>query len=246
MDSNLAETYTSLGFLSTVLLDFEAAEEHLLRAHQLKPGQSLTAWWSAAMAAAEGRLEEARAMAHDASGLSPTIPMYFVAEGLLSMYSGLMPQALDLIRQGLEMDRDLPLGLCSMGETLAELGQMKEGIEFLRRAVPGMAPGALWARGQLGHYLGRAGDRTGAQKELDVLFALRGKEVVQTVAIAAVYAGMGELDQAVHWLEEASKEPGALHFWIPIDPLWKPLTQHQGFLKILEHWQRRRPGEVKP
>jgi len=51
-----------------LLLDFEAAEEHLLRAHQLKPDQSLTAWWSAAMAAAEGRLEEARAMAHDASG----------------------------------------------------------------------------------------------------------------------------------------------------------------------------------
>src|SRR5262245_57802152 len=102
-----------------------------------------------------------------------------------------------------------------------------------------MAAGALWARGQLGHYLGRSGDRVGAQKVLDDLLAFRQTGYVQIVAIAAVYAGMGEHDQAVHWLEEAARQPGALQFWIPIDPLWKPISSHPGFQKILTRWQRR-------
>jgi tetratricopeptide (TPR) repeat protein len=239
MDPNLAETHTSLGFLEVVLLNFAAAEEHFLRSHQLKPDQALTFWWNATQASSEGRLDEARAMARQATQFAPTIPMYVVAEGLLWMYSGALSQAIDLIQKGLEMNRELPLTLGSLGQALAESGRLDEGIDLLRRAGPGMAPGALWARGQLGHYLGRNGDRAGAQKVLDELLVLRQTDYVQIVAIAAVYAGLGEHDQAVHWLEEAARVPGALQFWIPIDPLWKPLASHPGFQNILTRWQRR-------
>ena len=240
MDLNLAETHTSLGFLEVVLLDFAAAEEHFLRSHQLKPDQALTFWWNATQASSEGRLDEARAMAHQAAQLAPTIPMYVVAEGLLWMYSGMIPQAIDLLQKAFEMNRELPLTLGSLGQALAESGQLEEGIELLRRAAPGMGAGALWARGQLGHYLGRSGDREGALRVLDDLLLRRQTEYVQIVAIAAVYAGLGEHDQAVQWLEEAARQPGALQFWIPIDPLWRPLASYSGFQKILTLWQRRR------
>jgi tetratricopeptide (TPR) repeat protein len=239
MDPNLAETHTSLGFLEVVLLDFAAAEEHFLRSHQLKPDQALTVWWNATLASAEGRLDEARAMAYRATRIAPTTPLYLVGEGVLTLYSGLIPQAIDLLQQALEMDRELPLSLCNLGQTLAESGQLKEGLELLRRAAPRLAPGALWARGQLGHYLGRSGDRAGARRVLDELLELRRTAFVQTVAIAAVHAGLGEPDQAVQWLEEAARQPGALQFWIPIDPLWRPLASHPGFQKILTRWQRR-------
>ena len=239
MDPNLAETHTSLGFLEVLLLDFAAAEAHFLRSHQLKPDQALTFWWNATQASAEGRLDEARAMARQATQLAPTIPMYVVAEGVLWMYSGMLPQAIELMQKALEMDRRLPVTLANLGQTLAESGRLDEGIELLRRAAPGMAPGALWARGQLGHYLGRSGDRVGAEKVLDELLVLRQTEYVQIAAIAAVHAGMGEHDQAVHLLEEAARQPGALQFWIPIDPLWKPLASHPGFQKILTRWRRR-------
>ena len=239
MDPNLAETHTSLGFLEVLLLDFAAAEAHFLRSHQLKPDQALTFWWNATQASAEGRLDEARAMARQATQLAPTIPMYVVGEGVLWMYGGMFPQAIELMQKALEMDRRLPVTLGNLGQTLAESGRLDEGIELLRRAAPGLAPGALWARGQLGHYLGRSGDRVGAQKVLDELLVRRQTEYVQITAIAAVHAGMGEHDQAVHLLEEAADQPGALQFWIPIDPLWKPLASHPGFQKILTRWRRR-------
>ena len=75
MDARFAETHTSLGFLAVVCLDFAVAERHFLLSHQAKPDQALTVWWNATLAASEGRLEEAIAMAHRAGQLEPTIPM---------------------------------------------------------------------------------------------------------------------------------------------------------------------------
>lgn len=66
---------------------------------------------------------------------------------------------------------------------------MDEGIELLRMAAPVMAPGGLWARGQLGHYLGRKGDRSGAEQVLAELVELRKSGYVSPIAIAAVHAG---------------------------------------------------------
>jgi hypothetical protein len=60
------------------------------------------------------------------------------------------------------------------------------------------------------------------------------------VAIAAVYVGLGEDDRAFEWLDKAAGQPGALHFWIPTDPLWNRMRAHPRFQKILDRWKR--PG----
>ena len=109
MDARFAETHTSLGFLD-VLQNFAAAEQHFLLSHQAKPDQALTVWWNAALVAAEGRLDEAIAMARRAGQLEPTIPMYSIAEGLLLVNRGQLPLAIETIRKGLEMDRILSAG----------------------------------------------------------------------------------------------------------------------------------------
>jgi tetratricopeptide (TPR) repeat protein len=239
-DPNLAETHTSLGFLEVVLLNLAAAEQHFLASHKLKPDQALTMWWHACLASAEGRLEEACEMAHRASQIEPTIPMYLVAHGILIMHSGRTALAIETIRKGLEMDAGYPLGQAMLGQGLAESGWFDEGIELLRSAAPAMAPGGLWARGLLGHYLARKGDATGARQVLDELLALRATTYVADVAIAAVYAGLGDDDGVIEWLDRAAQQPGALHFWIPTDPLWKRMRGDPRFQKVLDRWKR--PG----
>jgi serine/threonine-protein kinase len=237
-DPRLAEMHTSLGFLEVVLLNFAAAEEHFLTAHRLKPDQALTLWWNATLASAEGRLQEALDMAHRAVHLEPLIPMYRAAESLLLMYDGQRSAAVENLQIAYEMDPGLPLTQASLGQALAESGRMEQGIELLQRAVPVMAPGGLWARGQLGHYLGRKGDGSAAGRVLSELLTLRESRYVSPVAIAAVHAGLGAHDIAVEWLERAAAEPGTLQFWIPIDPLWKGLASHPGFEKVLSRWKR--------
>jgi serine/threonine protein kinase/tetratricopeptide (TPR) repeat protein len=237
-DPNLAETHTSLGFLEVVLLNFTAAERHFLRAHTLKQDQALTHWWHACLVSAEGRLEEACEMAVRASQIEPTIPMYLVAHGILLLHDGQTALAIETIRKGLEMDAGYPLGQAMLGQALAESGSPDEGIALLRLAAPVMAPGGLWARGLLGHYLARKGDATGARQVLDELLTLRETAYVSGAAIAAVYVGLGEDDTAIEWLDKAAGQPGALHFWIPTDPLWNRMRAHPAFKRILDHWKR--------
>ncbi len=238
MDPRLAETHTSLGFLEALLLNFAAGAKHFHNSHQLKPEQPLTIWFDATLAAAEGRLDDAIAMARRASQLEPTLPVYVVAEGLLTMYKDQIPLAMETIRKGLEMDSTFPLGQAMLGQTLAEAGQLDEGVGLLRSAAAQMAPGGYWAKGLLGHYLAKQGDVAGARQVLDELLALRESGFAQTVAIAAVHAGLGEDDRAIEWLERAANVPGSLWFWIPVDPLWRRLGSHPGFQRILAHWKR--------
>jgi eukaryotic-like serine/threonine-protein kinase len=238
IDPRSAEAHTSLGFLELVELNLRESERHFLTAHQLKPEQALTLFWHSCLASAEGRCEEALEMTRRAEQLEPTVPVYLIAYSLMLLFNGRSEEAIAAGRKVLEMDAGFPLGRNLLGLFLAEAGQWEEAVELLRLAASGMAPGGLWARGYLGSYLARKGDTEGAQQILTELLALRQERFVQSVAIAAVYTGLGDVVRAVEWLEQASQVPGGLQFWIPIDPVWKPLAGHPGFQKILARWSR--------
>jgi tetratricopeptide (TPR) repeat protein len=109
---------------------------------------------------------------------------------------------------------------------------------MLRSAAAQMAPGGYWAKGLLGYYLARQGDETGAREVLDALLTQQRTAYVQLVAVAAIYSGLGDDERALEWLEKAAQQPGALWFWIPIDPLWARLRPQPRFQKILDHWRR--------
>ncbi len=238
MEPRSAEVHTSLGFLETVALNLKESEQHFLKAHQLKPDHALTIWWHACLLTGEGRLQEAIEMTRRASQLEPTVPLYPIAESFLRLYKGEVEVAIASLRKILEMEPGFPLAQTVLGQSLAELGRWEEAIDLLRAAVPVMVSGGLWARGYLGSYLGRKGDIAGARQVLDELVALSQTSFVQAQAIAAVYLGLGEKDQAMEWLEQAAEKPGGLHFWMPVDPVWKPLADHAGFQKILSRWKR--------
>jgi TolB-like protein/Tfp pilus assembly protein PilF/predicted Ser/Thr protein kinase len=238
MDPGSAEAHTSLGFLELLLLNLRQAEEHFLTAHQLKPDQALTVWFNAALLSMEGRLEEAVEMTIRAAGLEPTVAVYVTAENIFRLAMGQTEIAIANLRKVLEIEPGFPLAQTILGECLGESGRWEEAIELLRAATPVMAPGGLWARGYLGNCLGRKGDIAGARQTLDELMALRQNGPVQAAAIAAVHIGLGEYDRAVEWLEQGAQEPGGLHIWIPIDPVWRPLAANPRFQKILSRWKR--------
>jgi TolB-like protein len=247
IDPQSAEAHTSLGFLELVLLRTRESEQHFLRAHQLKADQALTIWWHACLVSAEGRLAEAIEMAARAGNLEPTVPMFPVAEGFLRLFHGETEGVITRVRKALDMEPGFPLAQTLLGQALAECGQWEEAFEMLRAATAVMVPGGLWARGYLGSYLGRKGDLVEARRVLEELLRLRKTAYVSSVAIAAVHVGLGESDLAIEWLNRAAQVPGSLHFWIPGDPVWRPLADHPDFQKILSLWKRPgNSGELSP
>jgi TolB-like protein/tRNA A-37 threonylcarbamoyl transferase component Bud32/Flp pilus assembly protein TadD len=243
MDPESAEAHTSLGFLELVLLNLRESEKHFLTAHRLRPDQALTLFWHACLMAAEGRVEEALAMSRRAVELEPTVPFYGAAESVLRLYNRETEVAIAGARKVLEMEPGFPLAQMILGQALGESGRWEEAIQQLSAVTPLMAPGGLWTRGYLGSYLGRKGDIAGARQVLTELLALRQNGFVQATAIAAVHLGLGEHDRAVEWLEQAAQEPGGLHFFMPVDPVWKPLAAHPRFQKILSRWKRKSNSE---
>jgi tetratricopeptide (TPR) repeat protein len=176
-------------------------------------------------------------MENRAGRLEPLVAVYPAAESLLRVFNGEIEPAILCLRKVLEIEPGFPLAQTILGQALAESGRWEEAIALLRAATTVMAPGGLWARGYLGSYLGRMGDVAGARKVLEELLALRQNGFVAPSAMAAVYMGLGEHDQAVEWLEKGAQQPGGLHFWISVDPVWKPLKFHPGFQKILSRWK---------
>ena len=52
--------------------------------------------------------------------------------------------------------------------------------------------------------------------------------------VAAVYAGLGDKDQAFAWLERAYTERSLYLTWLPMDPVWNDLHADPRFAALLK------------
>lgn len=97
-------------------------------------------------------------------------------------------------------------------------GAYEEAISEFQKAVTFNA-GPL-ALSYVGCLYGLAGDREKAQQVLDELQTLSAKKHVQRYCFAMVYAGLGEMDRAFEWLEQAYEQrEGVLVLLKPMPPL---------------------------
>jgi len=92
------------------------------------------------------------------------------------------------------------------------------------------------ATASLGHALGLAGDRQGARAVLDRLLRQRAHAYVSPYDIALVYAGLGEKDQALDWLQRAYQERSSLLVFAPREPRLAPLRSEPRFAALMREF----------
>ena len=98
---------------------------------------------------------------------------------------------------------------------------IRTGIIALRHAVEiGDSP---WRYSGLGYVLGRAGQPHKAKEILNKLDDIARRQYVAPVYYAAIYAGLGDTDQALEYLRRAPVERNWLIACLPVDPLWEPI-----------------------
>jgi serine/threonine-protein kinase len=96
------------------------------------------------------------------------------------------------------------------GQAYEMRGEFPEAIRAFEQAT---ASGSHYTVGALGHALARASRLDEARAKLDELTTRAGSGYVAPVALAWVHAGLGELDDAFHWLERARLERDAALQW---------------------------------
>jgi len=85
----------------------------------------------------------------------------------------------------------------------------------------------------LGHAYAVAGKKAEAQQVLNDLQQLPEQRYVSPYTVAAIYAGLGDQEQAFKWLETAVEERDIWLMNLKVDPVFAKLRSHRQFTDIL-------------
>jgi tetratricopeptide (TPR) repeat protein len=108
----------------------------------------------------------------------------------------------------------------------------EEAIAEFRKNLE-LHPGAPFGLGHLGNACARAGQASEAREILRKMKQLSKDEKVGTYEVAFIYAGLGEKDQALEWLEKAYTERDQGLAFLKVDPTLDPLRSDPRFQEIL-------------
>jgi tetratricopeptide (TPR) repeat protein len=85
----------------------------------------------------------------------------------------------------------------------------------------------------LGHAHAASGNRAEARKILAELHDLQSRRYVSSYTVAAIYAGLGEKDEAFKWLEKAHEDRDVWLMNLKVDPVFVRLKSDKRYLDLL-------------
>jgi len=86
----------------------------------------------------------------------------------------------------------------------------------------------------LGYAKALAGDRDGAQALLDSLLQQVGQRHVPAIAVATIYVGLGDREQAIAWLDRAYDQRDPRMTYLNVMGRWNPLRTDPRFMAIMQ------------
>ena len=242
IDGTSDQAYGSLGGIEMWFdWDWAAAQREFARMIELNPNYAIGRHWHADLLSIQGRHEEAIAESRKALELDPLSLIIGGWLGRRYYFARQYEEAARECRKTLELDPTFVPGHWLLGSVLLAQGKKQEARAEFETAVrlAGENPRYL---AYLGNALARSGNTAGARAVLDRLDALeRGGRYVSTLDRALVYAGLGENDRALDWIEKAFDDRPSLMPYLGIDPLWDGLRGNARFQAVLQ-----RLGLAKP
>jgi adenylate cyclase len=207
IDNALGEAHTSLAYIAFFYdWDWAAAERGFKRALELNPNNADTHHWYSHFLMGQGRIEESLIQSKRALELSPYDILFNIHLGWHYLNARQYDQALDQIEKTLEMDKNFAQTYPWLGLILEQKGRYAEAIAAFQKAIKLFPGGSSIAEAELAHTYAVLGNREEAQKIIAELQQLSKSKYVSSFQIAAIYAGLGEKDQAFAWLEKAYEE----------------------------------------
>lgn len=231
LDSDLGEAHGLLGLLKfTHDFDWAGAERELRVALELSPGSADIydhfGWlcWSLE------RHDDALSFVKRAQELDPLSHRSDLANTFLR--TGRYEEARREAEHVIVVDPTFPRGHSVLGWAYLKLGQSARGIAELEQASR-LAPGDTLFLAQLGEGCGIAGQVDRAREILHQMEDLSRQRYVSPYHFAYVYTGLGELDQAMTYLERAYEERAGGLYAIKGSFLFEQLHPHPRFQALL-------------
>jgi TolB-like protein/DNA-binding winged helix-turn-helix (wHTH) protein/Tfp pilus assembly protein PilF len=218
LDSNLAEAQTSL---ATVRFNYDwdwaGAASGFQRAIELNPNYATGYQRYSLYLMAMGRMEESLSAMNRARELDPLSISTNFSLGWRHYMARQYDQAIEQLQNTLDMDPNFALPRMVLGEAYEQKGSYQQAIPELQKAasISHDSPPML---GALGHAYGVAGRSEDAEKVLTQLMEQSKKQYVSPFYVAIVYAGRGENEKAMDWLDKAYQDRSNGVVFIKVDP----------------------------
>jgi TolB-like protein/Tfp pilus assembly protein PilF len=236
LDDTLAEAHASLGWANKNRFQWQAAERSFKRAIELKPGYATARQWYSVFLTQHGRFSEAIAEIKMAMSLDPlSVAPRLQFASLLTM-ARRFDDAVAQYEAAQALDSTFATGYRHMANALLYKGDFAQAHALFDRAQKLSPVGAedqeIKANlGVLYAASGRADQARAIARELTQRYERAGEEVAGS--IAAIYAGLGERDEAIRWLERARDARDAEAGYLLVDPRWDALRDDARFRALL-------------
>jgi DNA-binding winged helix-turn-helix (wHTH) protein/TolB-like protein len=232
IDESLAEAHTSLAFIKFRWdWDRVETEREFQQAIKLKPSYAPAHQWYSSYLVALERFDEAIAEAKRTQELEP---LSFIASshlGWILYLSGQNERAIEQCTRILDLDPNFFPALRYRGLAYEQKGMYPEAIVDFQKGVK--LSGSPLMLALLGHAYAASGKKSEAQHVLSELQDLQGRRYVSPYTVAAIYAGLGDKDQAFKWLEKAYEERDIWLMNLKVDPVFSKLRSDRRFPDLL-------------
>jgi len=199
IDDQLAEPHATLAILNMQKFRWDEAEQEGRRAVDIDPNYPTGVQWYASILLDLGRLDEAIVQYQRAYELDPLSGA--INDGLVNGYQarGDHKRAVEVTEKFIALDPTFPGIYADVGLSYLMLGRNDDAVKAGEKAVE-LSGRESWALGKLGFVYASVGRKTEALNLVDELKASAEKSGSYGRFVAAIYAGLGDLDQAFDWL----------------------------------------------
>ena len=235
IDDSLADAHLLLGTVAHWYdWDWATAEREYKRGIEINPNdprpREFYSWFLSTNIA---RADEAIAEAKKAQQLDPVSAETNQFLGGAFFFARRYDEAIEQLRKAAEFDPDYWLAHEFLGQAYEQKGKLPEAIAEFQRAhqIEGTfaEPTAM-----LGHAYALSGKPGEALKIIDQLKELSSHSYVPPYNIATVYAGLGDNDRTIEWLERAYAERSFYLPWIKVDPHMDALRSDPRFADLVK------------
>ena len=246
-DGALAEPHASLGYVKFYFdWDWSGAEAEFRRAMTLDPSWAAAHQWYSIFLMAAGRAGEA---AHEIELARKRDPLSLAINtdlGFHYYYTRQYEEAIKQLESVLAMNRDFSPAHLWLGRSYQQVGRFDDALREFRRVEQSVDewPVAIAARGFVE---GAAGRPEKAKAVLTELQDIATRRFVTAYGVALVYAGIGDSEAALTWLDRAFAERSHWLVWLRLDPRFERLQADPRFSELLDRikfpqYEQQRPS----
>jgi TolB-like protein/DNA-binding winged helix-turn-helix (wHTH) protein/Flp pilus assembly protein TadD len=231
IDENSSEAHTALALIvQNHDWDWERSEKEFRRAIELNPNDATAHHWYAEHLMWRGRFDEALDQSERAHQLDPLSLIIAADNGAILYFSRNYDAAIEKWRSVQDMDPSFMRAHLIVG-AYVEKGMFGEAAAENERLRPTISDAAYW--GWRAYIQGRARQLPEAHQAIGKLLGIEKSGPIDSVAMAQAFAGMGEKEQAVAWLEKASAQRSSGLTSLKVDPAYDVLRGEPRFEDLL-------------